>query len=70
MPGGDAPEWHEVLMRLRDHYTDPVSSPRERFTVAVTQDVEGNPSGVAITSARQPSSTTSRCARQGRSPTR
>ena len=54
MPDGDVLEWHEVLMRLRDHYSDPSSNPRERFTVAVTQDAEGSASGVAITSARQP----------------
>ena len=53
-PEGDVLEWHEVLMRLRDHYADPGANPRERFTVAVTQDAEGSASGVAITSARQP----------------
>ena len=53
-PEGDVLEWHEVLMRLRDHYADPGSNPRERFTVAVTQDDDGSASGVAITSARQP----------------
>ena len=31
-----------------------MASPRERFTVAVTQDDDGAASGVAITSARQP----------------
>jgi hypothetical protein len=54
MPEGDVLEWHEVLVRLRDHYADPADNPRERFTVAVTQDDDGSASGVAITSARQP----------------
>ena len=53
-PGSEVLEWHQVLVQLRDHYVDPSASPRERFTVAVTQDAEGDPSGVAITSARQP----------------
>ena len=53
-PEGDVLEWHEVLVRLRDHYADPAANPRERFTVAVTQDDDGSASGVAITSARQP----------------
>ena len=43
-----------VKRALRDHYADPGSNPRERFTVAVTQDDDGSASGVAITSARQP----------------
>jgi hypothetical protein len=53
-PGSEVLEWHQVLLQLRDHYADPAASPRERFTVAVTQDAEGAVSGVAITSARQP----------------
>ena len=47
-------EWHKVLLELRDHYADPAVNPRERFTVGVTQDASGPPSGVAITSVRQP----------------
>ena len=53
-PDSDVLTWHEVLLKLRDHHADPVASPREQFTVAVTQDEEGAASGVAITSARQP----------------
>ena len=53
-PESEALEWHQVLLQLRDHYADPSASPRERFTVAVTQDAEGGANGVAITSARQP----------------
>ncbi|MEP7178702.1 MAG: hypothetical protein ABI775_06405 [Pseudonocardiales bacterium] len=51
---GDAVEWHRVLLQLRDHYADPVVNPRERYSVGVAQDPSGAPSGVAITSGRQP----------------
>ena len=47
-------EWHKLLLQLRDHYADPATNPRERFTVGVTQDSAGAASGVAITSVRQP----------------
>ncbi len=50
----EALEWHRLLLQLRDHHADPVVNPRERFSVGVTQDDDGRPSGVAITSARQP----------------
>ncbi|MGI8723004.1 MAG: hypothetical protein ACR2JG_12340 [Geodermatophilaceae bacterium] len=53
-PDSDVLEWHQVLKRLRDHYTDPATNPRERFSVGVAQDASGAASGVAITSARQP----------------
>ena len=52
--GGEVVEWHRLLLQLRDHYADPVTNPRERFSVGVTQDDAGLASGVAITSARQP----------------
>lgn len=51
---GDALEWHRLLLQLRDHYADPVVNPRERYSVGVAQDPTGAPSGVAITSGRQP----------------
>lgn len=53
-PDSDVLEWHKVLLQLQDHYIDPVTNPRERFSVGVTQDAGGAASGVAITSARQP----------------
>ncbi len=53
-PEAQTSEWHEVLMRLRDHYADPVLDPRERFSVGLAQDDDGRASGVAITSRRQP----------------
>ena len=51
---GEVLEWHRLLLQLRDHYADPAVNPRERFSVGVAQDANGAPSGVAITSARQP----------------
>jgi len=53
-PETEVLKWHKVLLHLRDQHTDPVASPRERFTIAVTQGDDGAASGVAITSARQP----------------
>jgi hypothetical protein len=53
-PEGDVLAWHKILLQLRDHYADPGVNPRERFTVGVTQDATGSPTGVAITSVRQP----------------
>ncbi len=52
---GDLVEWHHMLLRLRDHHSDPSVNPREIFSVGVAQDAQGAASGVAITSARQPS---------------
>lgn len=47
-------DWHRMLLKLRKHYTNPRVNPRERFSVGVAQDVDGAPSGIAVTSARQP----------------
>jgi len=51
---GDVQGWHQVLHQLRDHYTDPVTNPREVFSVGVARDEAGSPEGIAVTSARQP----------------
>jgi hypothetical protein len=51
---GDVVNWHIILLQLRDHYADPTSNPRERFSVGVAQDPNGGAKGVAVTSARQP----------------
>lgn len=53
-PQGDVLNWHKVLLELRNHYADPTTNPRERFSVGVAQDPDGAASGVAVTSARQP----------------
>ncbi|MBA3780589.1 MAG: hypothetical protein H0X12_01905 [Nocardioides sp.] len=52
---GDLVEWHQLLLRLREHHADPAINPREIFSVGVAQDAQGAASGVALTSARQPS---------------
>ncbi len=54
LSNADVLEWHRILLRLRDHYADPATNPRERFSVGVAQDPTGAASGVAVTSARQP----------------
>jgi hypothetical protein len=51
---GDVTGWHQMLLKLRDHYADAVANPRERFSVGVSQNSEGAADGVAVTSARQP----------------
>jgi acid phosphatase family membrane protein YuiD len=53
-PETEVLKWHEILLQLRDQHANPGASPRERFTIAVTQGDDGAASGVAITSARQP----------------
>lgn len=53
-PGTEVVEFHRLLMQLREHHTDPVSSPRERYAVGLALGVDGTAEGVAITSARQP----------------
>ena len=52
---GDLVEWHRLLLRVREHLADPVVNPREIFSVGIARDAQGAPSGVAVTSARQPS---------------
>lgn len=51
---GEVLEWHRMLGRLRAHYADPVTNPRERFAVGAALDDGGEPAGIAITSVRQP----------------
>ncbi|MEO8888896.1 MAG: hypothetical protein ABI301_05795 [Jatrophihabitantaceae bacterium] len=51
---GDGPEWHQLLLTLREHYAAAAANPRERFTVGVVQDDNGAAGAVAITSSRQP----------------
>lgn len=53
-PEGDVLGWHRVLLRLRDHYSDAAASPREQICVGLAQDEGGTPTGVAVTSSRQP----------------
>jgi hypothetical protein len=51
---GEVLGWHKVLVQLRDHYTAPAVNPRERLSVGAALDDEGQATGVAITSVRQP----------------
>lgn len=53
-PDSHVLDWHKALLQLREHYTDPVTNPRERFSVGVAQSADGTAGGVAITSANQP----------------
>ncbi|MCP2252810.1 hypothetical protein LY13_001554 [Prauserella aidingensis] len=48
---GEVTEWHELLLRLRDHY---VSARREQCGVGAAQDETGRAGGVAVTSAPRP----------------
>jgi hypothetical protein len=50
---GDLLGWHDVLVKLRDHYTDSQVNPREEFSVGVSQDNDGKANGIAVTSAPQ-----------------
>jgi hypothetical protein len=53
-PHGDVLGWHRVLLKLRDHYADPVTNPRERFSVGVSFDHRGAAAGIGVTSVQQP----------------
>lgn len=48
---GDLRAWHHMLEKLRAHYVDANVNPRDAFVVGVSQDAEGKPNGIAITSA-------------------
>jgi hypothetical protein len=51
---GKVREWHQKLVALKDHYTDPTANPRESFSVGASQDSDGEPNGIAITSNPEP----------------
>jgi hypothetical protein len=51
---GKVRDWHRMLIRLKDHYTDPTSNPRESFSVGASQDSDGEPNGIAVTSNPEP----------------
>lgn len=52
---GDVLGWHTVLRQLRDRAVDPVTNPRESFSVGASQDASGHAAGIAVASTRQPS---------------
>lgn len=49
---GEVLAWHRMVRRLKKHYADPATNPRETFSVGVAVS-DGTPQGVAITSTRQ-----------------
>lgn len=51
---GDVGDWHDLLLRMRDHFADPAVDPRERFSVGVSRNSDGTAAGIAVTSVRQP----------------
>lgn len=51
---GDVGEFHDVLLRLRDHYTSQHVNPRETISVGAAE-ADGSAVGVAVVSAPQPS---------------
>lgn len=51
---GEVTEWHKVLGKLREHYADPATNPRERFSVGAARDTRGDATGIAITSTSRP----------------
>jgi hypothetical protein len=51
---GEVGDWHGLLLRMREHFADPVLDPRERFSVGVSRNADGSAAGIAVTSVRQP----------------
>ena len=51
---GEVTDWHDLLLRMRDHFADPAVDPRERFSVGVSRNSDGTAAGIAVTSVRQP----------------
>jgi hypothetical protein len=51
---GDVLGWHRVLLQVRERYADPVTNPREGFSVGASQDATGHAEGIAVSSTRQP----------------
>jgi hypothetical protein len=51
---GEVGDWHDLLLRMRDHFADPAVDPRERFSVGVSRNSDGTAAGIAVTSVSQP----------------
>jgi hypothetical protein len=51
---GDVTQFHDMVKKLRDHYSSRHNNPRESFTIGVAQSNDGKPTGVAIVSAPRP----------------
>lgn len=51
---GEPQQFHDMLKKLRDHYTSRHTNPREAFTIGAAQDNDGTPNGVAVVSTPRP----------------
>ncbi|BBG03452.1 MULTISPECIES: hypothetical protein [Pseudonocardia] len=51
---GDVGDFHEMLLKLRDHYASRHVNPRESYSIGVAQSNDGAPRGVAIISTPRP----------------
>ncbi len=51
---GDVSGFHDMVLKLRDHYASRHTNPRESFEIGVAQDNEGKPQGVAVVSTPRP----------------
>lgn len=51
---GELLDWHNALLKLREHYTSTHTNPRELFSAGVSLNPEGTAIGIALTGARQP----------------
>ncbi|MEU6697661.1 hypothetical protein [Pseudonocardia sp. NPDC046786] len=51
---GDVGDFHEMVVKLRDHYASRHVNPRESYSIGVAQSNDGTPRGVAIVSTPRP----------------
>ncbi len=51
---GDVSGFHDMLLKLRDHYASRHTNPRESFEIGVAQANDGAPQGVAVISTPRP----------------
>ncbi|TCK21237.1 hypothetical protein [Pseudonocardia endophytica] len=51
---GDVSGFHDLVLKLRDHYASRHSNPRESFEIGVAQSNDGTPQGVAVVSTPRP----------------
>lgn len=52
--GGDVSGFHDMIMKLRDHYASRHVNPRESYEIGVAQSNDGEPRGVAVVSTPRP----------------
>ncbi|MFI5610886.1 hypothetical protein [Amycolatopsis sp. NPDC051903] len=51
---GDVVEWHGLLRKIRKFAVTGETNPRETYSIGVTQDADGRPEGIVITSVVNP----------------